>query len=87
MFYFMLATAMNTEFQQHMEHSERVLLMALWFMAFGGMVPIGNIVFGPIMDHIGPRWVLGGGAIASLALAWWCDLLRMERRGAQRATS
>ncbi|CAB4693687.1 MAG: MFS transporter [Actinobacteria bacterium] len=87
MFYFMLATAMNTEFQQHMEHSERVLLMALWFMAFGGMVPIGNIVFGPIMDHIGPRWVLAAGALASLALAWWCDLLRMERRGAQRATS
>lgn len=79
-FYFMLATAMNTEFQQHMENSERVLVMALWFMAFGGMVPIGNIVFGPVMDSIGPRWVLAMGAIAALVLAWWCDLLRLERR-------
>jgi len=83
-FYFMLATAMNTEFQQHMEHSERVLVMALWFMAFGGMVPMGNIIFGPVMDHIGPRWVLAMGALAALFLAWWCDLIRMERRRTTR---
>ena len=30
---------MNTEFQQNIENAERVLVMALWFMAFGGMVP------------------------------------------------
>lgn len=78
-FYFMLATAMNTEFQQHMENSERVLVMALWFMAFGGMVPVGNIIFGPVIDSIGPRWVLGLGAIAALALSRWCNLIRLER--------
>ena len=81
-FYFMLATAMNTEFQQNIEPGERVLVMALWFMAFGGMVPIGNIAFGPVMDHIGPRWVLAMGALAALFLAWWCDLLRLEKRSA-----
>jgi hypothetical protein len=32
------------------------------------------------MDHIGPRWVLSMGAAASLFLAWWCDLIRMEKR-------
>lgn len=84
-FYFMLATAMNTEFQQRIEHSERVLVMALWFMAFGGMVPMGNIIFGPVMDHIGPRWVLAIGAVAAVFLAWWCDLIRMEKRKALRA--
>lgn len=85
--YFLLATAMNTEYQLHMDHSERVLLMALWFMAFGGMVPMGNIIFGPVMDHIGPRWVLAMGAVASLSLAWWCDLIRLERRRAARGTA
>ena len=78
---------MNTEYQLHMDHSERVLLMALWFMAFGGMVPMGNIIFGPVMDHIGPRWVLAMGAVASLSLAWWCDLIRLERRRAARGTA
>jgi MFS family permease len=81
-FYFCLATAINTEFQTRMDHSERVFLMALWFMAFGGTVPLGNLLFGPILDHVGPRWVLGIGALAALGLARWCNLVRLETRAA-----
>lgn len=86
-FYFLLATAMNIEFQQNIDHSERVLVMALWFMAFGGMVPIGNLVFGPVMDHIGARWVLAFGAIAAVWLSWYCNLVRLDRRRDQVSTS
>ena len=77
-FYFAATTAMNTVFQQRLGDSERVLVMALWFMAFGGTVPIGNLIFGPVMDHIGPRWVLGMGAVVAVLLAWWCDLTRID---------
>ena len=42
--------------------------MPLWFMAFGGSVPIGNLLFGPVIDAIGARWVLGLGAVVAVVL-------------------
>ena len=52
--------------------------MPLWFMAFGGTVPIGNLIAGPIMDEIGARWVLGAGAAFAVALAWYANLARLD---------
>jgi hypothetical protein len=52
--------------------------MPLWIMAFGGTVTIGGLVFGPIIDAVGARWVLVGGALAALGLARWCDLRRLR---------
>jgi MFS family permease len=74
--YFLTATAMLTVLQQNLHDHERAPVMALWFMCFGGVVSFGNIVFGPIMDRVGPRWVLAEGAVFSLFLARWCDLRR-----------
>jgi hypothetical protein len=54
--------------------------MSLWFMAFGGTVPLGNLVFGPVIDAIGARWVLLGGALSALVLAWWCDIAAIDAR-------
>jgi len=51
--------------------------MPLWFMAFGGTVPIGNLMFGPVIDAFGARWVLGLGAVVALGLARWSDLRRL----------
>jgi MFS family permease len=86
--YFTVTTAMNTVFQQRLADHERVLVMALWFMAFGGTVPVGNLIFGPVIDGIGPRWVLGMGAVVALWLAWWCNTARLaaatERSGPER---
>jgi len=70
--YFLSTVLMNTVFQQGMHDEERTVVMALWFMAFGGTIPIGNLVFGPLIDAIGPRWVLGFGALFAVYLAWWC---------------
>ncbi len=71
--YFLMATAMITVFQQEMADDERPYVMPLWFMSFGGTVPLGNLAFGPLMDRIGARPVLIGGAVAALAVAAWTD--------------
>jgi MFS family permease len=75
--YFLTATSLITIFQENLADTERALVMPLWFMAFGGSIPIGNLIFGPIMDAIGARWVLGLGAAVAIVLARWCDLRRL----------
>ncbi|MGI9053404.1 MAG: MFS transporter [Ilumatobacteraceae bacterium] len=75
--YFLTATALITIFQENLADTERAVTMPLWFMAFGGSVPIGNLIFGPIIDAIGARWVLGLGAVVAVGLARWCDLRQL----------
>ncbi|MFZ4720325.1 MAG: MFS transporter [Ilumatobacteraceae bacterium] len=82
--YFGTTTSMNTIFQSRVADHERGRVMSLWFMAFGGTVPLGNLVFAPLMDAIGARWVLLGGALWALFLAWYCDLVRVDRLAEQR---
>ncbi len=48
--------------------------MPLWFMVFGGTVPIGNLIFGVVIEWIGARAVLGMGAVFALFLARYLDL-------------
>ena len=83
-FYFLTATGMITVLQQNIADDERAVVMSLWFMAFGGTVPIGNLVFGPLMDHVGARWILLGGAAFAVFLAWWCNLDRPRWRSADQ---
>jgi MFS family permease len=71
---------MMTILQSRLAPNERGRVMALWFMAFGGTVPLGNLVFGPVIDHFGARWVLIGGAIWALFLAWWCNIESVDAR-------
>lgn len=75
--YFLTATSMITVFQENLADTERAVVMPLWFMSFGGTIPLGNLVFGPIVDAIGARPVLLLGAVVALVLAWWCDLRRL----------
>jgi MFS family permease len=76
--YFMTATALASVMQRNLADEERSATMPLWFMAFGGTVPVGNVVFGPLMDAVGARWVLMIGAAGALGLAWWSDLKRLD---------
>jgi len=76
-FYFMTANAMVTVFQQNLRDHERVTVMPLWFMSFGGTVTIGGLLAGPIIDSLGSRWVLLFGAAFALFLSWWSDLDRL----------
>jgi MFS family permease len=79
MFYFMTATAITTTFQLNMKNTERATVMPLWFMVFGGTVPIGNLLFGVVIEWVGARAVLGFGAAFALFLAWWVDLRRLPQ--------
>ena len=76
--YFMTATALASVMQRNLADTERGAALPLWFMAFGGTVPLGTLAFGPLMDAIGARWVLGIGAVSALALAVWGDLKRLD---------
>ena len=74
-FYFAVVTALSTVLQTHLAGHERGRVMALWMMAFGGTVPIGNLVAGPLIDATSVTTVVFPGAIIALGLAWWADLL------------
>ncbi len=76
-FYFMTATAITTTLQLNMKNTERATVMPLWFMVFGGTVPIGNLLFGVVIEWVGARTVLLFGAAFALFLAWWLDLRRL----------
>ena len=72
--YFLIPTSMLTVLQMAITDSERSYVMSLWFMGFGGMVTVGALVFGPLVDSVGPRWLMAAGAVWALFLAWWCNL-------------
>ncbi len=75
--YFLTATSLITIFQENLADTERASVMPLWFMSFGGSIPLGNLIFGPVIDASGARWVLLLGAVVAVGLAWWCDLRRL----------
>ncbi len=75
--YLMTATAVTTSLQLNMKNSERASVMPLWFMVFGGTVPIGNLVFGVVIEWVGARAVLGFGAVVAVLLSRYLDLRRL----------
>jgi MFS family permease len=76
--YFMTATALASVMQRNLADHERGQAMPLWFMAFGGTVPLGNLIAGPIMDAVGARWVLGAGALFAVGLAAFANLAHLD---------
>ncbi len=78
--YFGTTTSMMTVMQSRLADHERGRVMSLWFMAFGGTVPLGNLLFGPVIDAVGARWVLLGGAAWALWLSYWCNIKAIDDR-------
>lgn len=78
--YFGSTTSLMTVLQSRLEIEVRARVMALWFMAFGGTIPIGNVIFGPIMDAIGARPVLYLSAAWALFLSYWCNIEKIDQR-------
>jgi hypothetical protein len=60
--------------QSHLDDSVRGRVMALWIMAFGGMVPIGVLLGGFVVEVSSITAVMLAGAVAAVLLAWYCDL-------------
>ncbi len=76
--YFGTTTSMSTVLQTRIADGERGRVMALWFMSFGGTVPLGTLLFTPVYDAVGPRWLLLIGAVWALLLSRWCDIERVD---------
>ncbi len=78
--YFFTTTSMQTVLASGLASEIRARVMALWFMAFGGTVPIGNLIFGPLVDRYGAQWLLIMGSLWAAVLWWWCDIERLEHQ-------
>ena len=78
--YFFTTTSMNTILQSRLEQSVRGRVMSLWFLAFGGTIPIGNMIFGPVIDHFGVKTMLFVGAAWSMVLVWWCNIAAVDEK-------
>lgn len=80
-FYFGVVTALSTVLQTHLSGSERGRVMALWMMAFGGTVPVGNLVAGPLIAATSVTSIVFPGAIIALGLAWYADFTPRSEHG------
>jgi MFS family permease len=66
--YFATVTALNTVLQEHLPDAVRGRVMSLWLMAFGGTVPIGLMIAGPIAEATNITAVLLYGAVVAALL-------------------
>lgn len=64
-----MMTSANALVQMSTAPVMRGRVMALYMMVFLGATPIGSPVVGWIGEELGPRWAVGIGALASIAVA------------------
>ena len=67
--YFAIITSLSTVVQQRVDDRDRGRVMALWIMAFGGTVPVGNLLAGPVIEATSMTAVLVVGAVVAALLA------------------
>ena len=72
--YFIVITSLSTILQEEVEDEVRGRVMGLWMMGWAGVVPLGSLIGGPIIDGVGLKWVFLFGAVVAAALAWYADL-------------
>jgi predicted MFS family arabinose efflux permease len=72
--YFAVITSLSTVMQQRLDDTNRGRVMALWIMGFGGTVPIGNLLAGPVIDATSVTAVILFGAVVATALAFYARL-------------
>lgn len=72
--YFVIVTALSTTLQMRVADEVRGRVMGLWMMAWAGLVPLGGLVAGPLIDWVGITPVLLFGAAVAAVLAVTMDL-------------
>lgn len=75
--YFVFITSLSTVIQDPLADHERGRVMALWIMGFGGTVPIGNLIAGPIIEATSITAVMLVGAGFAVVLSFFADLRRL----------
>jgi predicted MFS family arabinose efflux permease len=83
LFYFATVTSLATVLQKRLEDAVRGRVMALWVMAFGGTVPLGAIVAGPLSGKFGISAVVVAGAAVAAGLVFFADLRDPATTGGQ----
>jgi MFS family permease len=73
-FYFAVITSLSTVMQFRLDDSNRGRVMAIWIMCFGGTVPLGNLIAGPLIEATSITAVVLGGAAVAVGLAVYADL-------------
>jgi MFS family permease len=72
--YFAIITSLSTVLQERLDDSNRGRVMALWIMGFGGTVPIGNLIAGPLIEATSVTTVVMTGAAIAVGLAAFARL-------------
>lgn len=72
--YFVIVTALSTTLQMRVDDAVRGRVMGLWMMAWAGLVPVGSLLAGPVIDSVGIAPVLLAGAAIAAILAVSVDL-------------
>ncbi len=72
--YFVVVTALSTTIQLAVRDSVRGRIMGLWMMAWAGLVPLGGLIAGPIIDSTSITVVLIFGAVVAAILGIVMDL-------------
>ncbi len=69
--YFVVITSLSTILQQRVDDAVRGRIMGLWMMGWAGLVPLGSLVGGPIIDAVGlPAVFLVGAAVAAMLVVY-----------------
>ena len=69
LFYFATVTTLSTRLQEHLRDEVRGRVMALYMMGFGGTIPLGLLVAGPIATGTNITTVVVAGAAVAMLLA------------------
>ena len=78
--YFVIVTALSTTLQMRVHDDVRGRVMGLWMMGWAGLVPVGGLIAGPVIDAVGIVPVLLFGAAVSLVLALVVNLREPDLR-------
>jgi MFS family permease len=72
--YFVVITALSTILQEQVDDAVRGRVMGLWMMGWAGLVPLGSLIGGRIIDAIGLPTVFVFGAGVALLLVLYARL-------------
>jgi MFS family permease len=75
MTYFAMVTSLSTVLQEQLDNRVRGRVMALWIMGFGGTVPIGNLLAGPIIEWTSMTLVMLVGSVCAVGLTFYARLV------------
>jgi predicted MFS family arabinose efflux permease len=79
--YFGTVTSLSTVLQEQLDDRVRGRVLALWVMCFGGTVPIGGLIAGPVIEATSVTVVMLFGAAMAAVLGGYAYLFTSEPTG------